>query len=78
MSGDVFSSLIRDNGALTNLTSSINSLHNDGVIDGVEIDWEWPSGSGDKDDRDKLVKYARVSHGRGRSFVVGRVGSVEV
>ena len=62
MSGDVFSSLIRDNGALTNLTSSINSLHNDGVIDGVEIDWEWPVKQGAKKDRIKLIRYARVKY----------------
>ena len=61
---------------LANLTSSINGLYRDGVIDGVEIDWEWPSGSGDKEDRDKLVKYARVS--RGWSFMIGRVRSVEI
>ena len=60
VTGSVFSSLIRDNHALSNLTSSINQFHNDGVIDGVELDWEWPVKSGEKKDRIKLIRYARV------------------
>ena len=60
MTGSVFSSLIRSNKALSNLTSSINQLHNDGVIDGVELDWEWPVSGGEKKDRIKLIRYARV------------------
>ena len=57
----VFSGLLEGSSArLSNLTSSVNGLFREGVIDGVEIDWEWPAGSGDKDDREKLVKYARV------------------
>ena len=45
---------------LSNLTSSLDDLHSSGSIDGVEIDWEWPTANGDKKDRSKLVKYARV------------------
>ena len=56
----VFGGLLRPEGSLSNLTSSVNALYREGVIDGVEIDWEWPAGSGDKEDREKLVKYARV------------------
>ena len=55
----VFGGLLEP-GSLSNLTSSVNALYREGVIDGVEIDWEWPAGSGDKEDREKLVKYARV------------------
>jgi hypothetical protein len=56
----VFSGLISDGDRLFNLTTSVNALYRDGVIDGVEIDWEWPIGSaGDKKDRAKLVRYAR-------------------
>ena len=57
---DVFGGLLQPEGSLSNLTSSVNDLYREGVIDGVEIDWEWPAGSGDKEDREKLVKYARV------------------
>ena len=56
----VFGGLLQPEGSLANLTSSVNALFREGVIDGVEIDWEWPAGSGDKEDREKLVKYARV------------------
>lgn len=56
----VFGGLLQPEGSLANLTSSVNALYREGVIDGVEIDWEWPAGSGDKEDREKLVKYARV------------------
>ena len=52
--------LVGSSARLSNLTSSVNDLYREGVIDGVENDWEWPAGSGDKDDREKLVKYARV------------------
>ena len=45
---------------MSNLTSSLDDLHSSGSIDGVEIDWEWPTANGDKKDRSKLVKYARV------------------
>ena len=57
-----FSSLIRDNEALNNLTSSINDYYRDGLLDGVELDWEWPVQSGEKKDRIKLIRYARVCH----------------
>ncbi len=62
----VFSTLLADESRLRNLTASMDDLHRRrGVIDGVEIDWEWPVGgsspAGDKKDRERLVKYARVS-----------------
>ena len=63
----VFAGLLQPEGSLANLTSSVNALYREGVIDGVEIDWEWPAGSGDKEDREKLVKYARV-----RDVIAGR------
>ena len=59
--GSLFSSLITDNESFTNLTSSINEFHKDDVIDGLEIDWEWPVRDGGKKDRMKLIRYARVS-----------------
>ena len=61
MKGSLFSSLITDNESFTNLTSSINEFHKDDVIDGLEIDWEWPVRDGGKKDRMKLIRYARVS-----------------
>lgn len=57
--GSLFSSLITDNDAFNNLTSSINHFHKDDVIDGLEIDWEWPVRDGGKKDRMKLIRYAR-------------------
>jgi len=57
--GSLFSSLITDNESFTNLTSSINEFHKDDVIDGLEIDWEWPVRDGGKKDRMKLIRYAR-------------------
>ena len=56
-----FSNLITDSDRLANLTSSINDLYRDDVIQGIEIDWEWPMRTGDKKDRIKLIRYARVS-----------------
>ena len=55
-----FAGLITDAERLSNLTGSLNDLYRDDVINGVEIDWEWPAMTGDKKDRAKLVKYARV------------------
>ena len=55
-----FSSFITDLKSLNNLTSSINKLYRDGIVDGVELDWEWPFSNGKKD-RIKLIRYARVS-----------------
>ena len=56
-----FSSFITDLESLNNLTSSINSFYRDGLLDGVEINWEWPFVEGGKKDRIKLIRYARVS-----------------
>merc|ERR1719361_1191840 len=53
-----FSSFITDLKSLNNLTSSINKLYRDGIVDGVELDWEWPFSNGKKD-RIKLIRYAR-------------------
>ena len=55
-----FSSFITDRESLNNLTSSINSHYRSGLLDGVEIDWEWPFAGGDKKDRIKMIRYARV------------------
>ena len=60
MSAEVFSSLVTDKDRLDNLTSSINSYYTDGIINGIEIDWEWPVQDGGKKDRVKLIRYARV------------------
>ena len=56
-----FSSFITDLESLNNLTSSINSHYRSGLLDGVEIDWEWPVSEGGKKDRIKLIRYARVT-----------------
>lgn len=56
-----FSDFITDVQSLSNLTKSINRHYRDGLIDGVEIDWEWPVLAGGKKDRIKLIRYARVS-----------------
>ena len=56
-----FSSFITDLESLNNLTSSINSFYRDGLLDGVEINWEWPFVEGGKKDRIKLIRYARVN-----------------
>jgi GH18 family chitinase len=56
-----FSSLITDIESLNNLTTSINQYYRDGLLDGVEIDWEWPVKDGGKKDRIKLIRYARVN-----------------
>ena len=61
MKGSLFSSLITENESFSNLTSSINDFHKKDVIDGLEIDWEWPVRDGGKKDRMKLIRYARVS-----------------
>ena len=55
-----FSSFITDRESLNNLTSSINNHYRSGLLDGVEIDWEWPFQGGDKKDRIKMIRYARV------------------
>ena len=57
-----FSSFITNRESLNNLTSSINEMYRSGLLDGVEIDWEWPSQLGGKKDRIKLIRYARVSN----------------
>jgi len=54
-----FSSFITDRESLNNLTSSINNHYRSGLLDGVEIDWEWPFQGGDKKDRIKMIRYAR-------------------
>ena len=61
MKGSLFSSLITENESFSNLTSSINDFHKKDVIDGLEIDWEWPVRDGGKKDRMKLIRYTRVS-----------------
>jgi len=59
MKGSLFSSLITENESFSNLTSSISDFHKKDVIDGLEIDWEWPVRDGGKKDRMKLIRYAR-------------------
>ena len=60
LDGSTFSSLITDSNKLSNLTSSVNKFYRDGIINGLEIDWEWPFKVGGKKDRVKLIRYARV------------------
>ena len=78
MKGSLFSSLITENESFSNLTSSINDYHKNDVIDGLEIDWEWPVRDGGKKDRMKLIRYARVSYHRVLSCVFSTVGSTIV
>lgn len=54
-----FSSFITDIESLNNLTSSINAYYREGILDGVELDWEWPVQEGGKKDRIKMIRYAR-------------------
>ena len=61
MKASTFTTFITDIESLNNLTSSINRLYRDGLLDGVELDWEWPTREGGKKDRIKLIRYARVS-----------------
>lgn len=56
-----FSSFITDIESLNNLTSSINAYYREGILDGVELDWEWPVQEGGKKDRIKMIRYARVT-----------------
>eukprot|EP00094_Tigriopus_californicus_P001400 TCALIF_01355-PA protein Name:"Similar to Cht2 Probable chitinase 2 (Drosophila melanogaster)" AED:0.02 eAED:0.02 QI:312/1/0.6/1/0.25/0.4/5/0/215 len=55
----VFSSLVNSDARFDNLTKSVGELYQDEIINGVEIDWEWPLQTGDKKDKDKLVQYAK-------------------
>lgn len=61
--GLAFSTLASEAGqdSLANLTASIGDLRKDEVIDGVEVDWEWPTQFGDKKDKTRLVSFIRVS-----------------
>jgi GH18 family chitinase len=60
LSQKVFMFSFKQKESLENFTSSINSLYSEGIIHGVEIDWEWPVKVGGKKDRIKLIRYARV------------------
>ena len=56
-----FASVVGDEDSLRNLTTSLEELHADEVIDGLEVDWEWPVvTSADKKDREKLLRLTRV------------------
>ena len=44
---------------LANFTASLNSLYQEEVIQGVEMDWEWPLDTHDKKDKIKLIRYMR-------------------
>ena len=72
----VFRSIVSRKDQLANFTSSLNSLYQDEIIQvsccmqrsdldfvlqGVEMDWEWPIDTGDKKDKIKLIRYMRVS-----------------
>ena len=57
-----FSSIAGNEFRLRNLTRSLDDLHEEGLIDGLEINWQWPQigdGAGKKD-RARLLKLARV------------------
>ena len=72
----MFRSIVSRKDQLANFTSSLNSLYQDEIIQvsrcmqwsdldfvlqGVEMDWEWPIDTGDKKDKIKLIRYMRVS-----------------
>jgi len=59
VAGEVFRSIVSRKDQLANLTSSLNSLYQDEIIQGVEMDWEWPVDTGDKKDKIKLIRYMR-------------------
>ena len=73
MKASTFSTFITDIESLNNLTSSINRLYREGLLDGVELDWEWPTREGGKKDRIKLIRYARVSIDMGLTKNVGLI-----
>ena len=57
-----FSSIVANEFRLRNLTDSLDDLHGEGIIDGLEINWQWPliGDGGDKKDRSRLLRLARV------------------
>jgi len=59
VSGDVFRSIVSRKDQLSNFTESLNSLYQNEVIQGIEMDWEWPMDNGDKKDKIKLIRYMR-------------------
>lgn len=59
VSGDVFRSIVSRKDQLSNFTESLNSLYQDEVIQGIEMDWEWPMDTSDKKDKIKLIRYMR-------------------
>jgi len=59
VAGEVFRSIVSRKDQLANFTSSLNSLYQDEIIQGVEMDWEWPIDTGDKKDKIKLIRYMR-------------------
>jgi len=59
VSGELFRTIVGRKDQLTNFTSSLNSLYQDEIIQGVEMDWEWPLDTQDKKDKIKLIRYMR-------------------
>ena len=57
---------------LANFTASLNSLYQEEVVQGVEMDWEWPLDTHDKKDKIKLIRYMRVSFDYGEGCINGR------
>ena len=57
----VFRQIVSRKEQLANFTASLNSLYLEEVIQGVEMDWEWPLDTHDKKDKIKLIRYMRVS-----------------
>jgi len=59
ISGDTFRSIVARKDQLSNFTESLNSLYQEQVIQGIEMDWEWPMDTMDKKDKIKLIRYMR-------------------
>jgi len=59
ISGDVLRSIVARKDQLSNFTESLNSLYQEQVIQGIEMDWEWPMDTLDKKDKIKLIRYVR-------------------
>jgi len=56
---DTFRAIVSRKDQLSNFTESLNRLYQDKIIQGIELDWEWPLDSGDKKDKIKLIRYIR-------------------
>ena len=63
MKGDTFSLLTSSVEAVTNLTEAASTFLATHQLDGLEVDWRWPSHAKEREDLTTLIK---VSQGRKR------------